>query len=173
MVRSAINERVWADSCGHEELSQSGQVLSSGEKCLGISQLAPAMAQMPYENDVYDTFAAQLASPLFNGLCASGWPAGAREAASDSFAASAACSLLSPASSDSSEVVIHFNNNRQFRCSRRVIFSSSSSCESQERVLDKSVWDDECGICGGQEGDLLCCEGGDGCTTVCHQYCLG
>lgn len=145
----------------------------AGRCCRGlgsvsVSQLAPAIAQMPYGNDVYDTFAAQLASPLFNGLCASGLPAVAREAAADSSAASAACSLLSPAASDSSEVVIHFNNNRQLRCSRRVIFSSSSSCESQD-----NVWEDACGICGGQEGDLLCCEGGDGCTTVCHQHCLG
>ena len=145
-------------------------MLSWCGKRLEMSQLAPATGQMLYGNEGYDAFAAQLASPLFNGLCASAWQAVARDDAVDTFAASAACSPLSPAPSDSSEVVIHFNNNRQFRCSRRVIFSSSSSCESQERVLDKSVWDDECGICGGQEGDLLCCEGGDGCTTVCHQY---
>ena len=42
--------------------------------------------------------------------------------------------------------------------------SSAGSC---------SAWDDECGVCGEGEGELLCCEGGGGCTAVFHKACIG
>jgi hypothetical protein len=46
-----------------------------------------------------------------------------------------------------------------------VIVSSSSAHSS-------SMWDDECGVCGKSDGQLLCCEGG-GCSAVFHKACIG
>ena len=145
-------------------------------KRLSICKPDRATATMLYGNAGFDMFAARISSPLFNRLCASTRQGVAIDDAANTFASSVAGPMSTQSSSASSEA-IHFNmnSNRRLRCTRRVIFSSSSPCESpcesQERLL--SAWDDACYICGEQEGEMLCCEGDENCTTVSHQLCLG
>jgi hypothetical protein len=129
---------------------------------------------MLYGDDKFDTFAAQLASPMFHGLCESDVlvPVAATFVADAIIAASAVVPIPSPVSSNASEVM-PLNINRRYRCTPRVIFSSSSPGESRESAVDKSVWDDACRICGESDGEMLCCEGVEGCSTVAHQHCLG
>ena len=173
-VRCYIDKQ--AALCGaiNEGQLMSVQVMRSWcAKLLSICKPDRATATMLYGNAGFDMFAARISSPLFNRLCASTRLA----VATDDAAVVGPISTQS--SSASSEAAIHFNmnSNRRLRCNRRVIFSSSSPCESpcesQERLLDQSAWDDACYICGEQEGEMLCCEGDENCTTVSHQLCLG
>jgi hypothetical protein len=123
---------------------------------------------MSYGDVEFDFFAAHIASPLFHRICAGTLEVShAHEGAS----VSAVRDAVASASSDQvSQVLITWHRrHRPIRNHRRVIMSSQSA---SPKLVQECARDALCVICGIQEGGLIFCQGGGGCTLAFHTKCL-
>lgn len=126
---------------------------------------------MSYGDVEFDLFAANIASPLFQRICA-----GALEVshAHERASVSAVRDTVASVSSDQvSQVrITGHRRHRPIRNSRRVIMSSQSVKSASPELVQECARDALCVICGMQEGGLIFCQGGGGCTLAFHTKCL-